>query len=161
MSPDIQNPNIIPPRLRASYDQAYNLLINNGWGVSKDEYTDMSAFVGLTESHVWAIWLEDEAIEQMEKLWLIDELSLDSYPPHVARDEAYEVLKKGGWKVHWDDTPLGQGYINWFIEVDGGDLGSGIRADWMSEDVMVSPNRPLGILLSIGVIAWFVKLLRP
>jgi len=30
-----------------------------------------------------------------------------------------------------------------------------------NEDVMASPNRPLGILLSIGVIAWFVKGLRP
>ena len=36
-----------------------------------------------------------------------------------------------------------------------------VIAAWMSEDIMVSPNRPLGILLSIGIIAWFVKMLRP
>ena len=160
MGPEIQNPNVIPQRLRDSYQKAYNLLIDSGWGVSKDEYTDMTAYAGLTESHVWALWLEDEAIEQMEKLWLIGELDLESYPPHVARREAYEILEKGGWKLHWDDTPLGQGHINWFIEVDGGDLGSSIRADWMSEEIMVSSTRPLGILLSIGVIAWFVKGLR-
>ena len=161
MGPEIQNPNVIPQRLRDSYQKAYNLLIDGGWGVSKDEYTDMTAYAGLTESHEWAIWLEDEAIEQMEKLWLIDELDLKSYAPHVVREAAHKILEEGGWKVYWDDTPLEQGYINWFIEIDGGDLGSGIRADWMSEDVVASPNRPLGILLSIGVIAWFVKGLRP
>lgn len=144
-----------------TYNQAYNLLRLNGWEVSKEEYTTKARGAGLTESHIWAIWLGGDALEQMEKLWLNDKLDLKNYSPHVAREKAYEILEKGGWKLKWDNTPLGQGYINWFIEVDGGDLGSDMYLVYENEDVMASPNRPLGILLSIGVIAWFVKLLRP
>jgi hypothetical protein len=153
------NSNIVARELVGSYDQAYNLLIDNGWGVSKDEYTNGASFAGLTESHIWSIWLGDDASEEMEKLWLRDKLDMETYPPHVAREKAYEILKKGGWKITWDDTPLGQGFINWFIYSEE-DVGSGIVAAWMSEDIMGSPNRPLGILLSIGIIAWFVNILR-
>ncbi len=153
MSPAVENLNFIRRRLQESYQKAYNLLINNGWGVSKEEYTDEAVYVEANESHIWSIWLGDDAVEEMEKLWLKDKLDLETYPPHIARDKAYEILKKGGWKVTWDDTPLGQGFINWFIYSEEG--------AWMSEDIMVSPNRPIGILLSIGIIAWFVKILRP
>lgn len=153
MSPAVDNLNFIQRRLQESYQKAYNLLINNGWGVSKEEYTDEAVYVEANESHIWSIWLGDDAVEEMEKLWLKDKLDLETYPPHIARDKAYEILKKGGWKVTWDDTPLGQGFINWFIYSE--------EDAWMSEDIMVSPNRPIGILLSIGIIAWFVKILRP
>ena len=159
MSPEIENLNVIRQRLQDSYRKAYNLLIENGWGVSQEEYTDEAIYVGVTESHIWSIWLGDDASEEMENLWLGDKLDMETYPPHVAREKAYEILKKGGWKITWDDTPLGQGFINWFIYSEK-DVGSGIRAAWMGEDIMVSPNRPLGILLSIGIIAWFVKILR-
>jgi hypothetical protein len=160
MSPEIENPNIVAQELVESYGRAHNLLIDNGWGVSKDEYTNEASSVGLTESHIWSIWLGDDASEEMENLWLNDKLeSLENYPPHIARGEAYNILKEGGWDVYWDDTPLGQGFINWFIYSEE-DVGSGIVAAWMSEDIIVSPNRPLGILLSIGIIAWFVKILR-
>ncbi len=161
MSPEIENPNIVARELVESYGQAYNLLIDNGWDVAKDEYTDEASFAGLTESHKWSIWLGDVAIKQMENLWLNDKLeSLENYPPHIAREEAYNILKEGGWQVYWDDTLLGQGFINWDIFLKGDRRPSGIRVDWMSEEVMISPNRPLGILLSIGVIAWMVELLR-
>ncbi len=153
MSPEVENLNFIQRRLQESYQKAYNLLIENGWGVSKEEYTDEAVYVGANESHIWSIWLGDDSLEEMEKLWLKDKLDLETYPPHIARDKAYEILKKGGWKVTWDDTPLGQGFINWFIYSE--------EDAWMSEDIMVSPNRPIGILLSIGIIAWFVKILRP
>jgi len=143
-----------------TYNRAYNLLRHNGWEVSKEEYTSKARDAGLTESHIWAIWLGSDASEQMEKLWLTDKLDLDTYSPHVAREKAYEILEKGGWKLNWDDAHLGQGYINWFIEVGGGDLGSDIHLGYGGEDVMASPKRPLGILLSIGVIGWIIKSLK-
>ena len=159
MSPHIENPNVIKRRLHDSYQQAYILLIENGWGVSQEEYTDDAVYVGVTESHKWSIWLEEEEVEKMEKLWLSDSFDFDTSPPHMARKEAYEILKNGGWVVSWDDTPLGFGFINWYIYSEE-DVGSGIRAAWMSEDVMISLNRPLGVLLSIGIIVWFMGILR-
>ena len=77
----------------------------------------------------------------------------------MAESYAISDLRKNGFTVirftKCDFIALSR-IINWFIEVDGGDLGSDMYLVYENEDVMASPNRPLGILLSIGVIAWFV-----
>lgn len=80
--------------LKKSYQKALKILRDNDWEVHENNYTiDAEYSDDVSESHTWAIAYDDSDVK--------------------ARDEAFNILKKGGWNVVWDDSMAGQGHIEW------------------------------------------------